>query len=81
MNVVRDCFVQHLEKIFRITSCMFFSLDCIYLKPQCQEQKWGKGPLTTNATHNLNLIQRKNVIATQSSTPTVFPYCQKSLNF
>ena len=30
MNVVRDCFVQHLEKIFRITSCMFFSLDCIF---------------------------------------------------
>ena len=30
MNVVRDCFVQHLEKIFRITSCMFFSLDCVF---------------------------------------------------
>ena len=30
MNAVRDCFVQHLEKIFRITSCMFFSLDCVF---------------------------------------------------
>ena len=81
MNVVRDCFVQHLEKIFRITSCMFFSLDCIFETSMSRTEMRKRAPLTTNATHNLNLIQRKNVIATQSSTPTVFPYCQKSLIF
>ena len=81
MKIVRDCFVQHLEKIFRITSCMFFSLDCIFETSMSRTEMGKRAPLTTNATHNLNLIQRKNVIATQSSTPTVFPYCQKSLNF
>ena len=81
MNVVRDCFVQHLEKIFRIASCMFFSLDCVFETSMSRTEMGKRAPLTTNATHNLNLIQRKNVIATQSSTPTVFPYCPSSLIF